>query len=888
MDNNLVLLQQNRERVSQIRAEIQRLFHQGANGHQLGTALSEAIDLFLKERFEELLETVSPELQHAFRSHACIIGVGGTGREDPAPYSDVDLLLLSTPAVQSEFESLSSQLVQICWDSNLKLGQSMRTPREAMLFAKKEVVFTTATLSSRLLWGSQNLYQRFQYQFHRNIIKRRSLSMLQSAIEKRLEEREQFGSAVCQLEPDVKKAPGGLRDLHLILWIGAIAHQAADFSSLRLQQVLPPEDIRRLLEAQEFLMKLRFNLHFHSSSPNDVLTRDEQLRICNEIEWPSRPGQRPVEQFMRTYFEHSSYIYETAEIFRDRFQPRSLKKKVREFITTHKADDMFHVGTHVIKVRPKFRERVVNSIPLLLKLFYSAMLNNVEIESEMIDLIRRTIPSDLSSPSAKDYEAFLSILNRPNGLSRTLRAMSKSRLLSKFIPESEHIRCLMQFNQYHSYTVDEHTFRALQAAENLLHDDSPAGSAYRSMKKRRLLHLAIYLHDIGKGYGENHSEVGRRIAEIVTQRFRLTAAQVELVTFLVHKHLMMAHLAFRRDYTDPALLLEFTREIGRTETLKMLYVLTVCDIQAVGPKAWTDWKAELLNDLYDRALLLLSGKHSLFHETERMKEIQEQVIATLLDSSFFDHQQVTERRKWIETELSEFSTHYVTMTPPDQIAEALRIIHDLKPGDLHATGVYDSDTDIILIKVIAHEESYPRCFHKITGTLAAKHLEILNAEIDTTLDQILIDQFRVRDNDYKGESPPERIEEIIGTIKQVLRNEIQVSELFQRHRRYTPSKNAEPVSNMKTRIAFDNETSEECTVIDVFAYDRPGLLFDVSRRLYELDISVKLAKISTHLDQIVDVFYVVDRNGNKIEETEQLHLIRDALMDQIARSPLHA
>ena len=441
-----------------------------------------------------------------------------------------------------------------------------------------------------------------------------------------------------------------------------------------------------------------------------------------------------------------------------------------------------------------------------------------------------------------------------------------------------HARCLLQFNQYHSYTVDEHTLRAVEAATRFTDVPGPLGNAYRAIQRKEILHLALLLHDLGKGFEEDHSEVGKAIAERIGLRLHLLEHRAQTLTFLVHQHLKMAHLAFRRDISDPAVLLPFSHSVGSPDTLRMLFVLTAADITAVGPGVWTDWKAELLSELYDGTMHVLSGRRLQIREEKRLQQIKDYVRSAIVPLKASQGEMGV--GEWISRELDAFPPHYINEYTPEQIASDLDAIQHLEPGEFFVDGASDPETGTITYRLITHENSAAGCFHRMVGVLTAKRLEILSANISTSLDGYVVDRYRVIDRDYHGPIPDSRIEDVIQAIQSALQGETEVQPLFKRNTRFE-LQDPTDFSELPTRVSIDNNTSPRSTIIDVFAHDRPGLLYTATRTIFQLGLSVILAKIATHLDQVVDVFYVTDANGEKIEDGDRLRHIREHLFETI-------
>lgn len=868
-----------RARLEAVRQQVRRRVDQGATGAQTAAFIAESFDALVIDLFQESLHQQGDAARELLERNAAVVAVGGSGRGELAPCSDVDLLFLHTGAVGQVFAECVGQLVRDCWDAGLKLGHSIRTIPDALRMARQEPQFATALIEARRLWGSEELVATLGRRFRRRVVRGRAGQFIADCVASRIQEREQHGATVQQLQPDVKRSLGGLRDIHLIRWIGYARFGVRDIDSLRLKGAMTKDEARRLSAAYDFLMQIRIDLHLAAGKPQDVLTRDEQLRIAASRGIEATAAQLPVERFMQEYFRHTTVIAEIAQRFAALYRQHPIRARLVRFVMTHRVDGIYQVGPEYIDIAPRHRAEACSSLERILTLYLCAALYRVRITPELADFVKQSIgqiPSELSPAAAAK---FLLLLRQTGELGPTLRGMFDTGVLELVLPPMRHIRCLLQFNQYHSYTVDEHTLRTIEAAEQLESDQGPLGTAYREIREKEVLHLALLLHDAGKGYEEDHCEVGRRLAEETAVRLGLTEHQRDLLVFLVHQHLAMAHLAFRRNISDPEVLLRFNHDVGSPEALRMLYVLTAADLTAVGPGVWNEWKSELLTNLYDCAMLALSGKHYLFQEQARLSRVREEVLNVIASGSSSDLGVLDGDA--IRQQLELFPPHYLTNTPPARIVADLERVRQLQPRDVSIEAKYESETGTVEYRVITREQAASGAFHKITGALTAKRMEILSAQISTSQDGIIIDSYRVVDHDHAGEVPDFRIEETAATIRRVLSGEVTVEQLLRNHRRFTVGGASGPVSNLPTRVVIDNETADRYTILDVFAHDRQGLLYTIARTIYNLELSVVLAKISTHFDQVVDVFYVTDRGGEKIHDDRRLTAIRQTLAANI-------
>lgn len=858
-----------RGRVAEIRQHALDQFKRFASGVQTATILADSFQAFVLEQWSEALKlAVSPAIAARLEKESAIVAVGGTGRGELAPYSDIDLLFLCEPSLTADFQQVANQCLRCLWDAELKLGHSVRTPRDAMAMAVTEPQFATSLVEMRAMWGSTELVAKLKRTFERSVIRTRRSAFFEMCVSAREEELTKNGGAIQQLEPDIKYSRGGLRDLHLLRWIGFALYETPDIDSLRLKGALSREDAHKLIHAHEFLARIRMDLHFAAGKPQDRLTRDEQLRIASERNIERTPGQSPVERFMQEYFQHTTAVVEIVRRFISRHRRRPFKQWLIDSLLTRRQDGSFLISPTRLDVLSRRLNSVCSDLRSVLQLFQTAARNHVQIAPRVLERIRLEAPQFSRVLDAGHSELFLSILEPRGTLGTTLRAMYECGVLEVVLPEFTRVRCLLQFNAYHSYTVDEHTLRAMEVIESFEHDPGPIGAAYRDVKLKPVLHLAMLLHDVGKGGLEDHSELGRDIADRIAVRLGLPEPHRDLLKFLVLKHLVMADVAFRHDTSDPGELNRFSHMVGSPEWLTMLYVLTVADISAVGPAVWNDWKAGLLTDLFDRSMLILSGKHPRFLEEQRLQKVREHVSAKLVPETATDEIR-TQATHWLDEKLNEFPAHYLTGTASDRIASDLEIIRRLQPGEIVVEGNYQAD-DTVEYRIILDSQNSEGCFHRIAGTLTSQRLVILSAQICTTADGIVVDVFRVRDDDFAGVVPPDRMEQVGKAIRQVLRKEVKVEEMFQRSRRFSWKNAKAPVSDLPNRVTIDNDSSDRCNIVCVFAHDRPGLLYTISRAIYRLELSIDLAKIATHLDQVLDVFYVTDRAGKKISDQARL------------------
>lgn len=867
----------NRTKVATIRQNVRRRFEEGTDGVGLLAMMSEAIDKFLVELIEESLASYAPAIRDLVTRQLTVIAVGGSGRGEMCPYSDFDVLFLYQPhsQVNDVINAITSQVVRDFWDARVSLGHSVRSLSDAIAMAKIDLQFATSLVEIRPLWGNSDLGEILHRKFQRSVIRYRQSAFMKECVAAREDEFRGNGGAVQQLQPDVKKSAGGLRDLHLLKWVAFARFGTSDLGLLRRQDAISQDELSILQQAHEFLARIRIDLHLAADGPQDILSREEQARIAKSRGFEEQSGQHPAVQFMHQYFQHTTNVSRLVKRFITLQQPRSIWSRIYHFVSRHRANDLFLVGPSEIDVAVKLRGRLCGDLQNLLQLYELAALYRVSLAPDLAQAVSQAAPRlpDLHTPS--EARLTLSIFQRSAPLGAILRSMYETGVLEKAIPEFRRTRCLLQFNQYHYYTVDEHTLRAVEAVTSFEHDTTTLGQAYREIHHKEVLHLAVLLHDVGKGGEEDHSEVGRRIAGDVAHRLGLSTQMHEMLCFLVHKHLVMPDLALRRNIADPEVYLPFSREVGSPELLRMLYVLSAADMIAVGPETWTDWKAGFLAELYRRSLEVLSGESVHSHETEQLRKQLQAVHAELQH----DLHASAISEAWIDANFATFPANYVLDTSPIELAAVLLLIRGLKDDSIFVRGAYDPETSTVEYRVVARDRIGWGCFSKMAGALTAKRLEIVSARIATSTEGVILDSFRVVDYDFAGAVPETRIDEVSNAIREVLLGKKTVTELFLSNKRHESAQTM--VNPMPSRIVIDNDTSDKFTIIEVFAHDRTGLLYVITNTLVQLDLSVCVAKVATHIDQVLDVFYVTDQSGVKLNGDVRLSKIKETLRSRI-------
>jgi [protein-PII] uridylyltransferase len=864
-------------------AEQRQAIHQrllgGASGAEVMAALTQLVDGLIIGRYRNTVRTTGAEAVTAGFQHCCLVALGGYGRRELAPYSDIDIMFLFRAEAGPTVASLSRQVLHHLWDVGFQVGHSVRSIQDCIELAATDVTIQTSMMEARFLAGSPDLFQDFQRRYLRRVVARGADRYIERKIAERRREYEKFGETVYLLEPNVKKSKGGLRDLHVLQWAGMAKYQAATLQEFADRGILSRQDYQALLEAREFLWRVRALLHVHAGIAQEILTFDEQVRLAERFGFQDRPEMLAVEQFMQQYYRHTMGLHERCARFVDRCRRVPVWRRLVRLLPAPRVDGHFVVAGPCLTVPTELRNRVLDSPVLLLQLFHVAQSRRLTIDTHLLDEIHRSVDAvpDESFRTPEVSRIFLKILSGPGSVAGTLEAMHRAHLLEKLIPVFTTVRGLMQFNQYHKYTVDEHSLLAVAKAEALAQEKGILGEVYQEIRRKDLLHLSILLHDLGKGRAQDHSEVGRALAEETATRLGFDEQETRTMVFLVHRHLLMAHTAFRRDPYDEKVLLTFARAVATPEVLRKLLVLTAADIAAVGPGVLTKWKESLLIELYLRTLPEVSGERDAAHGPERLRRLANDVAR---EAAARAGEPIAV--EWIESQLRQFPLRYGYGTAPSRIAAHLAAIRRLREADVLVEESFNETLGTCEYTVVTVDDLTPGIFSKIAGVMAAKGLQILDAQIITRHDAIVVDTFQVIDPDYAGAPPVERRDGIGRTIVRILKGEDTIENLVGRSSRLPPGRRL-PSGRQPTEVQVDNETSDRFTIIDVFADDRQGLLYVITHAIFKLGLSVHAARISTRLDQVADVFYVSDIEGAKLMDHAQLESIRVTIKDEIDR-----
>ncbi|NNE53325.1 MAG: [protein-PII] uridylyltransferase [Sulfitobacter sp.] len=783
-----------------------------------------------------------------------VIGVGGYGRGEMAPFSDVDLLFLIPYKATPWSESVIESILYMLWDLKLKVGHSTRTIKDCIRLGAEDFTIQTALLEHRYIAGDVDLADRLRQRLTEELFAGNGRAFIEAKLEERDTRHLKQGQRYV-VEPNVKEGKGGLRDLHSLFWIAKFIYNVENISDLVEKGVFLPEEYETFRAAEDFLWAVRGHLHLLTNRPTEQLTFDMQVQVAEAMGYEDTGGRRGVEVFMQTFFRHATAVGDLTRIFLTSLEAVHLK-----------ADPLLE---RIFRRRPRIKAgyRVVhNRIDVadpeaflsdklnLLRLFEEALRTGMLIHPNAMRLVTANldlIDDDLrQTPEAQ--RIFHDLLLKHGNPERALRRMNELGVLSAFIPEFEPIVAMMQFNMYHSYTVDEHTIQCIANLARIekgeLEEELPvASSILQRGVNRKVLYTALLLHDIGKGRSEDHSILGAKIARKVAPRLGLKQEEVDTVEWLVRYHLLMSDMAQKRDIADPRTVRDFAKAVQTVKRLDLLCVLTVCDIRGVGPNTWNNWKAVLIRALYRQTERALETGLEDLNRENRGTEAKKALREALSDWP----------RKALQTETGRhYDPYWQGLHVTAHVAFA-NLLRDIGDDDIRLDLHPDEDRDATRACFVMAD--HPGIFARLAGALALVGANVVDARSYTTKDGWVTDAFWIQDADGNAYEAS-RLPRLRQVIEKTLRGEVVARDAL---RSRDKVKKREKAFRVPTHITFDNEGSEIYTIIEVDTRDRPGLLYDLARTLADSNVYVANAVIATYGEQVVDTFYVKDMFGLK-------------------------
>ena len=813
--------------------------------------------------------------------HIAVAAVGGYGRGTLAPGSDVDLLFLFPHKQTAWGESVVESMLYPLWDLKLKTGHSVRSVDDCIREARADMTIRTALLEARFLAGDRALFDEMVRRFDAEVVEGTAAAFTEAKLSERETRVQRAGASRYLVEPNVKDGKGGLRDLNTLFWIAKYAYRVQDARDLVAAGLFDRQELQMFRRSEDFLWRVRCWLHFITGRAEERLSFDLQRQVAAAVGYAGRKGQEPVERFMKAYFLVAKDVGDLTAIVCAALEARqqkpraslshllgSLAKRKRVRALGH--TDFTLKGQRLAVVDDSAFERdPVN----LLRLYQIASREDLAIHPDTSRLVTQSLrlvtPGLRTDPEAN--RIFLEILTARRSPEVVLRRMNESGLLGRFIPDFGRVVAMMQFNMYHHYTVDEHLIRAIGVLAEIdaggLEAEHPLSNEIMpSIANRRALYVALFLHDIAKGRPEDHSIAGARIARKLGPRFGLTPGQTETVAWLVEHHLDMSTIAQSRDLGDPKTIESFAATVQTLERLKLLLILTVADIKAVGPGVWNGWKGQLLRTLYYETEIVLTGGHSAVERKARVAQKQEELRQRLAD--------------WPEEERDAYiARHYpaywIKVDIADQERHARFLREAEKAGRLTATMV-ETDQFRSVTKLTVLAPDHPRLLAIVTGACAAAGGNIADAQIFTTSDGQVLDTISVSRAFDRDDDELRRAERIAAAIERALKGEIRIADLVAQRRAPPPRGQT---FQLAPEIVIDNVLSSRHTVLEVSGLDRPGLLYDLTTAIGKLNLNIASAHIATFGEKAVDVFYVTDLTHAKVTSTARQLTIRKALLE---------
>ncbi len=869
------------------RDEIRRRFEAGGPAARAVAEQSFLIDQLIRVIYDLAIETVYPLANPTEGEKMAIVAVGGYGRGELAPYSDIDLLFLLPYKRTPHNEQVIEFLLYLLWDLGLKVGQATRSVAECLRYARDDLTVRTALLEARYLWGEQALFGELKQAFENQIQRGTAAQFVEAKLAERDARHVRVGDSRYQLEPNIKEGKGGLRDLHTLFWIAKYIYRIDDVGKLVELGVLSPRESARFQRAQSFLWTVRCHLHYLAGHAEERLTFDMQREIGARMGYADRPAVRGVERFMKHYFLVAKDVGDLTRIFCAVLETEQQRKRRVSWLRWGPQDlwrrrslGGFTVEGERLTIPS---EDFFKTDPVaLIRLFHVAQQHDLDIHPRAL----RAVTQSLRLIDAKlrhDPEAnrlFLEILTATKNPEIALRRMNEAGVFGKFVPDFGRVVAQMQYDMYHVYTVDEHTLFAIgilhQIETGKLKDELPVASAIMpTVVSRRALYVATLLHDIAKGRGGDHSVIGEKIALKLGPRLGLSEEETETVAWLVRWHLLMSNTAFKRDIGDPRTIQNFVERVQSPERLKLLLVLTVADIRAVGPKVWNGWKAALLRELYYSALDVMTGGLAAEPRDTRIAEAQAAARALLPEFGDEDFAIFASRGYpfyWLSLDAETHARHARLMREADASGAPLTVQKRV-------------DTARAVTEITLYTADHPGLFSRIAGALAVAGANIVDARIMTMSNGMALDTLWVQDQDNTPFDRPDKLAKLAFVFENVLTGELKPHIALEKPPAF-PSRTS--VFTVPPRVLIDNCASASHTVIEVNGRDRPGLLWELTRELTRLSLQVSSAKISTYGEKVVDVFYVKNLFGHKVEHPQKLAEIRTTLEAVLAKGNVAA
>jgi [protein-PII] uridylyltransferase len=867
------------EQLKASRQQLIELFQAGLNTksfHEDNTALT---DQYFQDSIQENL--IGKNLSHQAIRFA-FVAVGGYGRRELCLYSDIDILLLFEKKVPPQAKNFVQEMLFPLWDLGFDLGHSTRTIKDCLDMAKRDLEVLTSLLDARFIGGEYTLYLDLIEKLYRKVISKKKRALYQWLLEQNKKRLEAFGDSSYLLEPDLKEGIGGLRDYHHMLWLAKVSFGPRETHDQVFRARLSYQEYQELRQHVNFLLDIRNHLHLLSRRRNDRLTFEYQEEIAARLGLRDHKSSLAVEQFNSLVHATMAALKSLSYYFiADLFPDKKKAQKIRQIRDIPQGlavegEELNFTSSGAIR---KKQSLLMTIFELSARLGYPLSLGarrQVREHSYLVD--------DSFRESKKIIDSFVKIVTKSNYTFETLSVMADIGFLDSFIPEFGRIHTRVEFDSYHIYPVGIHSLQTVKYLKGLAKErDTLLRDLFIELQHPERLFFAGLFHDIGK-INSDHARSGAKITKTILKRLELTDDEIEDICFLVYSHLLLAETATRRDLNDEKVIVQCARMIGSQERLKLLYLLTWADSRATGPKAWNDWTANLISELFFKVLHIMENKELITQDALSRVEHVKDGVRTKVGSTIETHD--------LENYFEVMPLRYLLNTHPDKIVEHLRMVEGLKAKkkadrtepEGHAQDevfIFETGKDAIgdywVITIIADDR--PGLFAKIAEVLALNAINILSADIYTWKDGTAVDCLRTT-NPLDGLFVQEKWIKVKEDFKNVLAGRLSLDLTVD-----IGGTSSSPTSlkklSQKPTVLVDNKTSDFFTVIEVYSHDHVVLLYRITHTLFDLGLDIHSARIATAADQVVDVFYVRDLDGQKIEDIGRVKEIKQTLLKRL-------
>ena len=872
-----------------------RLKHQaGGGGREICARRSELVDVLLQYVFEAAATATRGNGQSGIA--LALIALGGYGRGELNPFSDIDVMLLhdqGTKKISPHLEEMVQQVLYPLWDSGFKVGHSTRSIKEAIAQANRDMRTKTAMLESRFLAGDPELAREFREQFRSKCVEGHERQYVEMRMQDQVARHKKFGDRVYLQEPHVKSGCGGLRDYQNLLWMTYFKEGSLSTNQLVGKDWLSESDQRQIERAYEFLLRLRTDLHYATGRATDILHMNLQEQIAERLNYSSRNGQLRSETLMRDYYEHTRNIFRVTERITEQFVSGHVTSRTRSlfsFLPLIRSDkapigDSFFVRNN--QLYPARRDLFRKNPEQMMQAFQLTQERDLDLSPELADLLSRSLGQVTRTYqyAREPRDIFKAILSRRGEVGRVLRMMHRVDFLGRYIPEFGQLTCLVQHEFLHRYTADEHTLVCIDKLDALATTDDPKLIAYRRIFEQLddpfVLYLALLLHDSGKAVGaRRHSEASALFAQRVASRLQLSSEQRKSLILLVDHHLTLSMIAQQRNLDDPTTVAELAGIVKNQKNLNALMLLTLADGQGTSAEAWSDWKESLVWQLFHETSRYLADQKSYYEQTRIERESLQLAVTENLSPDYADE---------IDAHFDFMPDNYFRGSDVPEIVEHLKLFrsfveHLFSPGwhPLAAAVQWKAlpEQGHSVASFCTWERE--RLLAKIAGSFSIVPINILSADVFPRGDNVVLSVFRVCDTKGGAVADPRAFELVEQTLRSALDDDtFDFRPLIEKATRQSRRRLA-PAIEFPTRISVDNETHPAYTLIEIQASDRLGLLYDILTCLDREGVSIALSRINTQDGAAIDTFYVVDRStAAKIMDRDRIRTIREHLTSTI-------